>query len=62
MTLLKDGVAVDLTGDHVNLVIKDEKCTINVKNATKADAGEYTICAKNSEGTVSQKVDVSIQP
>ena len=62
MTVLKDGVAVDLTGDHVKLVRKDDQCNVNIKNATEADSGEYTICASNSEGTVAQKVNVSIQP
>ena len=55
-------MAVDLTGDHVKLVRKDDQCNVNIKNATETDSGEYTICASNSEGTVAQKVNVSIQP
>lgn len=62
VSVLKDGVPVDLANDHVQLVKKGDQCTVNIKNATESDTGEYTICATNSEGTVEQKVKVSVQP
>ena len=62
VTVCKDGTPVQVDGDRVTLSHVDRQVTLQVRETTAADAGEYTVTAVNERGRLHHAVTVDVIP
>ena len=64
VSFYKNGQRIGLEQEgHIEVIIGDDGVySLNVKEATLADVGEYMIMAVNERGKISHTVTVGVQP
>lgn len=64
VTWSKDGELVRATANDTRISIEmdvaEHLVTLEICNAKMSDSGRYTVAASNSEGTVTQVIEVSV--